>query len=126
MELNYKKYGDKGKNLIILHGLFGMLDNWHSIATKLGEEFQVYTLDLRNHGKSPHSPEFNYRILADDLNDFFAEHHISKANAIGHSLGGKAAMQFAFQYPEKVGHLIVVDIAPKAYEAKHDRIIDAL
>src|SRR5438093_768813 len=126
MHLNYKKYGNKGEYVIILHGLFGMLDNWHSLSFRLADEFQVYTLDLRNHGKSPHSSEFSYPLLATDINDFLSQHRIPKTHLLGHSMGGKTAMQFAFEEPAKVNHLIVVDIAPKAYDPKHDAIIDAL
>ncbi|RZJ50471.1 MAG: alpha/beta fold hydrolase [Chryseobacterium sp.] len=82
MELNYKKYGAAGDHLIILHGLFGMLDNWHTIGGKLAEKYQVWLVDQRNHGKSPHSDDFNYEILADDLKHFFEKHNIEKANVI--------------------------------------------
>ncbi len=126
MELNFKKYGNAGEHLIILHGLFGMLDNWHTLGGKFAEKYQVWLVDQRNHGKSPHSDDFNYEILADDLKHFLANQHIEKANIIGHSMGGKTAMQFALTYPEKLDKLIVVDIAPKAYNSHHDEILDAL
>jgi len=127
MELNYKKYGESGPNLIILHGLFGMLDNWHSLAVRFGNEFQTWTIDQRNHGKSPHSEYINYNILAADLLDFCDQHFIKQPIILGHSMGGKAAMQFAMNYPEVISKLIVVDIAPKKYpENGHDVIIEAL
>ena len=126
MQLNHKKYGEAGGHLVILHGLFGMLDNWHTLATQLGAQYQVWLVDQRNHGKSPHADDFNYHILSQDLAEFFAQHGIEKAHIIGHSMGGKTAMQFAFDYPEKVGKLIVVDIAPRAYGAHHNEIIEAL
>src|SRR5665213_4246564 len=105
MQLNFKKYGEAGEHLIILHGLFGMLDNWHTLATRFGEQFQVWTLDLRNHGKSPHSDEFSYPVMAKDLEEFYAQNNIRVANVLGHSMGGKVAMQFALDYSDKVSKL---------------------
>jgi esterase len=126
MELNYKSYGSEGEHLIILHGLFGSLDNWHTLATALGNTFRVWTIDQRNHGKSPHHHEFNYDVMAQDLLHFMEQHNIDAANIIGHSMGGKTAMQFALNYPEKVKKLVVVDIGPKGYKGNHNEIIDAL
>lgn len=126
MDLNYKKYGTEGGHLIILHGLFGSLDNWHTLATALGNTFSVWAVDQRNHGKSPHHHDFNYDIMADDLLYFMEQHQIDSANIIGHSMGGKTAMQFALKHPEKVHKLVVVDIAPKGYKGNHNEIIDAL
>ncbi len=127
MELNYKKYGETGPNLVILHGLFGMLDNWHSLAVRFGNDFQTWTTDQRNHGKSPHSEYIDYNILAADLLDFCDQHQIKQPIVLGHSMGGKAAMQFAMNYPDVISKLIVVDIAPKKYpEDGHDVYIDAL
>jgi esterase len=126
MELNYKLYGDSGEDIIILHGLFGMLDNWHTLATRMGEKFRVWVVDQRNHGKSPHAEEFDYHILSGDLEEFFGQHGIVKAHITGHSMGGKTAMQFAFDHPDKAASLIVVDIAPRAYDAHHNEIIGAL
>ena len=125
MELNYIKSGS-GYPIIILHGLFGMLDNWKTIARSLEEKFTVYLIDQRNHGKSPHTPEHSYQLMADDLSVFFTHHQISKAHIIGHSMGGKTAMQFALQHPEKVNKLIIVDMGIKRYPGGHDSIFDAL
>src|SRR5579871_2286438 len=103
MQLNYKKFGE-GFPLIILHGLMGSLDNWNTIARKLAEEealkgkISVYIIDLRNHGKSPHTDEFSYGLMADDLLDFFAQQGISMAHLIGHSMGGKVVMKFALDH----------------------------
>jgi esterase len=127
MILNYKKYGETGPNLIILHGLFGMLDNWHTLGVRFGASFQTWTIDQRNHGKSPHSDDIDYNILAKDLLDFCEQHQIEQPTVLGHSMGGKAAMQFAVSYPDHILKLIVVDIAPKDYpEDGHDVIIEAL
>ncbi len=125
MELNYKKIG-YGQPLIILHGLFGMLDNWITIAKKLSENYLVYIVDLRNHGKSGKSNVFNYQAMSDDLLEFMNTHNINSSHLLGHSLGGKTIMQFAFDYPEKVNRLIIADISPAEYENKHQMIIDAM
>ncbi len=126
LELAFKKYGDHPRHLIILHGLFGTLDNWHTLATSFSEHFTVWAIDQRNHGKSPHSSLFDYFIMSKDLADFMDQHSIEKANIIGHSMGGKTAMQFSFDYPAKIEKLIIADIAPRAYGASHNELIDAL
>lgn len=125
MKLNYKKLGE-GEPLIILHGLFGMLDNWFTLGKKFAEDFTVYLIDLRNHGQSPHSDEWNYKVMSDDLLEFFIEHNLSKASIIGHSMGGKTAMHFAGEHRERVKKLVVVDIAPRHYPIHHDTILEAL
>jgi esterase len=125
MELNYKTFGE-GEPLIILHGLFGMLDNWQTLARRFAEDFQVYIVDQRNHGKSPHDPVMDYPSMAEDLFDFMLDHDIISANIMGHSMGGKTVMEFAHLHPEKVKKLIVVDMAPKAYESGHRPIFEAL
>lgn len=125
MKLNYKKLGE-GEPLVILHGLFGMLDNWFTLGKKFTENFTVYLIDLRNHGQSPHNDEWNYKIMSDDLLIFFDEHNIEKASIIGHSMGGKTAMHFAGKYSGRVKKLVVVDIAPRFYPIHHDTILTAL
>ena len=125
MQLNFKTFGT-GTPVVILHGLLGSLDNWQTFARQLSSEFQVFTVDLRNHGKSPHSNEHTYRAMADDILEFFDKHQLEKANIIGHSMGGKVAMQFAIEHPERILKLFVVDIAPRAYDSTHDEILDAL
>jgi esterase len=125
MQLNFKVFGD-GYPLIILHGLLGSLDNWQTIAKRLSDKFQVFILDQRNHGKSPHSDEFSYEILSNDLFDFLQQHQISKAHIIGHSMGGKTAMQFALDHSERVDKLVVVDIAPVTYDDENNPVFKAL
>jgi pimeloyl-ACP methyl ester carboxylesterase len=115
-----------GESLIILHGLFGSLDNWMTFAKILSEDFEVFIVDQRNHGQSPHSKEFNYEVMADDLYEFINTHHIIDPIILGHSMGGKTAMQFAMNYPTKLSKLIVADIAPKSYPVHHRGIIDGL
>lgn len=127
MELNYKELG-AGEPLIILHGLFGTLDNWAGIARQLAEHFTVYLVDQRNHGRSPHTnDDFNYTILAEDLHEFMEQHWLyGGAHIVGHSMGGKVAMQFALSYPDWVKKLVVIDIAPKRYRGEHGPIFAAL
>ena len=126
--LHSKIYGEEksGTPLLVFHGLFGMLDNWGSFGKEMGELFPVHLIDLRNHGKSFHSEEMTHDDLAHDISHYMEFHHIEKANLLGHSLGGKAVMQFAIKYPIKVQKLIVVDIAPKAYPPHHQGILKAL
>ena len=126
--LHSKIYGQEksGTPLLVLHGLFGMLDNWASFGKEFGEYFPTHLIDLRNHGKSFHSEEMTHDDLAHDISHYMEHHGIEKANLLGHSLGGKAVMQFAIKYPPKVEKLIVVDIAPKAYPPHHQGIIKAL
>jgi pimeloyl-ACP methyl ester carboxylesterase len=125
MNLNFIKSGS-GPTLIILHGLFGMLDNWKTIAKGLEMSFTVYLVDQRNHGKSPHTPEHSYQLMALDLKEFMQQQNISDAIIMGHSMGGKTAMQFALTYPEMVNRLIVVDMGIKRYESGHDHVFDAI
>ena len=125
MELNYKHLGN-GAPLVILHGLFGTMDNWQSLGKKLAEEYSVYLVDQRNHGRSPHVPVHDYVSLAEDIVDFMVERGLPSATLLGHSMGGKVAMEFALQYPEMMEKLIVVDIAPKQYSGGHERIFQAL
>ena len=125
MKLFFRQFG-QGKPLIVLHGLFGSSDNWHSLAKAIANKFAVFVVDQRNHGLSPHSGDFNYRFLTEDLNDFIEEHNIIQPVILGHSMGGKTAMNFAVRYPEKTGKLIIVDIVPKAYPVHHDHILEGL
>ncbi len=126
MELLHSTVKGEGFPLLILHGYFGMGDNWKSHANKLAEDFEVHLIDQRNHGRSFHSDEFSYELMVEDLAFYFETKHIEKAIVLGHSMGGKTAMQFAVTYPEKVEKLVVADIAPKHYDPHHHIIIDAL
>lgn len=125
MKLNYKTFGE-GKPLIILHGLFGSLDNWLTLGKEFAEFRKVYLVDQRNHGQSPHSDEFSYEAMAADLDEFIQEHDIHDAAILGHSMGGKTAMTYAVSYSGDWDRIIVVDIAPKYYPVHHQGIIDAL
>jgi esterase len=127
MELHFKESGS-GHPLIILHGLFGMSDNFASIATELSNDYRVFAVDQRNHGRSGHSPVFNYEAMSDDLRDLMEMHGLSSAHLLGHSMGGKTVMQFAFDHPEKVDRLIVADISPAARTSndQHQNLIDIM
>ncbi|MGB0881345.1 MAG: alpha/beta fold hydrolase [Vicingaceae bacterium] len=125
MILNFKKVGE-GEPLVILHGLFGSLDNWMTLAKKLGEHFEVFIVDARNHGQSPHSEAFNYDVMADDLYEFLLLNNIVDPIILGHSMGGKTVMQFAMNYPNVIQKIIVADIAPKAYPVHHTTILNGM
>ena len=115
MKLYSKIHGDSGQPLIIIHGLFGMSDNWNSLGKKFSKYYRVHLVDLRNHGRSPHSVEFDYEVMCKDLIDYIRDNNIQKPILLGHSLGGKVVMKFAFSYPKEVAKLIVCDIAPREY-----------
>jgi esterase len=125
MRLNLQRYGD-GPPLIVLHGLFGSRANWHGISRALAGEFEVIAVDQRNHGSSPHTAEMSYAAMADDLRELMTHEGIERAHLLGHSMGGKTAMQFALTHGDRVDHLIVVDIAPRAYPPHHDELLDAM
>ncbi len=118
MELFYRKIGI-GKPLIILHGLFGSSDNWYSIGKQLSVNHEVYLVDQRNHGQSPHHLTHNYLALSDDLHEFIVQHNIFRPVIIGHSMGGRTAMFFAARHPSLIAKLIVVDISPCSYNTAH-------
>ena len=123
--LNHKLLGS-GPPLVVLHGLFGSLDNWQTLARRWAEDFTVVLVDQRNHGKSFHAEEMDYPVLARDLAEFLEEQWIHECYLLGHSMGGKTAMQTALSYPGLVSKLIVVDMAPRAYAPGHDEVFRAL
>lgn len=114
MNLFYRSEGE-GTPIIILHGLYGASDNWMQIARKISDSYQIIAVDLRNHGSSPHSTEHSYEEMVTDLAWLFHELEIEKAHILGHSMGGKVAMAFAADYPEKILSLTVADISPRNY-----------
>lgn len=123
----YSKIEGEGKPLLILHGFLGMSDNWKTMGTQfVANGFQVHLLDLRNHGKSFHSDEFSYEIMAKDVFDYCQANNLEKVDILGHSMGGKTAMLFAANHPEKVEKLIVADIGPKFYPQHHQTILEGL
>ena len=122
----YSRQLGKGTPLLILHGLFGISDNWLSIAKRLAHSHHCYILDMRNHGLSPHSPELIYDDMVEDIYEFLTDFRLRKVSILGHSMGGMTAMKFAFEYPHRLEKLIVVDIAPKIYPVIHQDIIRGL
>jgi len=117
----------EGQPFIILHGFLGMSDNWKTLGNKFAESgYQVHLLDQRNHGRSPHTPEMNYEVLAKDIFDYCQIHKLKNIILLGHSMGGKAAMLAAGKYPDLIDKLIVVDISPKYYAPHHQQIMEGL
>jgi esterase len=127
MKLFYRHYGE-GQPIVILHGILGISDNWVSIGRRLAEKFEVFIPDQRNHGQSPHSDTFSYYALVDDLFEFIEDHQLSKPILIGHSMGGKVAMNYTLEHPHWIDKLIVVDISVRNYPARrqHLDIMDAM
>lgn len=126
MELLHSKIQGSGKPLLILHGYFGMGDNWKSHANQLALSYEVHLIDQRNHGRSFHSDDFDYELLVEDLLNYMDAHALSSVYLLGHSMGGKTAMLFAVEHPERVEKLLVADIAPRNYPPHHDQILEAL
>lgn len=127
MKLNFKKIDGPSRKtpVVILHGLFGSLDNWLTVAKKLAVHHPVYLLDQRNHGQSPHSDEFSYDLMSRDLQEFLIEQALEEIHLVGHSMGGKTAMHFALSFPEHLTSLTIVDIAPRHYPPHHQDILSA-
>ncbi len=125
MELYSREFG-AGDPVIILHGMFGFSDNWQTIAKKLSEHFLAVTPDLRNHGRSPHLPTHSYPEMAEDIRAFMEAHWMFSAHLIGHSMGGKVAMQLALSHPDMVERLVVVDMDPGKSDDNHSYIFQAL
>jgi pimeloyl-ACP methyl ester carboxylesterase len=125
MRLNFQATGD-GPTLIILHGFLGSSDNWRRAAQRLGARFRVITLDLRNHGHSPHHRVMSYPAMAEDIHEFLDQQIIPSVHVLGHSMGGKVAMQLATTRPQRIDKMIVVDIAPKRYPATHESTLGTL
>ncbi len=127
MEILHSRIVGEGMPLIVLHGYFGMGDNWKSHANKLAKDgFEVHLIDQRNHGRSFHSDLFEYELMVEDLLAYIEFHKIEKLHLLGHSMGGKTAMLFATEYDELVEKLVIADISPKNYPPHHNDILAAL
>ena len=125
--IHAKQYSSSGPNLIIIHGLFGNADNWHSIAQSLSESFNVYCIDLPNHGQSDSMPDASYPKMAEAVLNWTSSNEIDRFYLLGHSMGGKVAMQMAaIATPSTILKLIVADIAPVDYQPSHTRILEGL
>lgn len=126
MKLAYRESGS-GQALIILHGLFGQSDNWNTLAKNFAAKgFCVYTIDQRNHGLSPHSDEWSYDLMAEDLKEFIDDHKITGPILLGHSMGAKTVMYFENKYPGVVKKIIIADMAARAYPAHHADVLAGL
>lgn len=126
MKLLHSRILGKGTPLVIVHGYFGMGDNWKSLGLQYSKKHEVHLIDQRNHGRSFHSDAFDYELMVADLHAYIIYHNLEKVNLMGHSMGGKTAMLFAVEYPELVDKLIVVDISPRMYPPHHQEILTAL
>ena len=126
MKLFFRKLGEQGNPIVILHGIFGTSDNWVGIAKILSFQHQVFLLDLRNHGHSPWSEDFDYQVMSEDLLEFIQDHSLEKPVLIGHSMGGKVVMQFDLNHPHIASKIVIVDIAPKFYPVHHSLILEGL
>lgn len=127
-QLNYKSFGDKANPacIVLLHGMLGSKENWRSQAQRLSEHFHVITPDLRNHGDSPHLSGMSYKAMAHDVLNLMQQLEINRFDLLGHSMGGKIAMEIALRQPETTTRLIIVDIAPKPYQLWHLTTFKAL
>jgi len=127
LPLLYARVEGQGQPLLILHGFLGMSDNWKTLSTAYAQMgFAVHALDLRNHGRSFHHPEFNYAVMAEDVCRYMDANGLSQAAVIGHSMGGKLAMHLAVSQPQRIYKLVVADIAPRYYPPHHQNILAAL
>lgn len=127
MEILHSRIVGNGQPLLILHGYFGMGDNWKTHANALAEDgYEVHLIDQRNHGRSFHADAFDYELLVEDLYNYITHHELENVYVLGHSMGGKTAMLFATEYPELVTKLIVADISPRMYPPHHHDILAAL
>lgn len=122
MKLHYLHFpNDSNNTILILHGLFGSSKNWISIAKKLSLHLDVFALDLRNHGDSPHSDDHSLEDMIFDIEEFIRDHNLQKVILLGHSMGGLVTMGLALQNKTQIEKLIVVDIAPKIYPPHHHK-----
>ena len=127
--LNYRIYGELAEGntpLVVLHGLLGSLDNWHSFATRYSSTQPIIALDMRNHGNSPHVMGMTYQLMVEDILATLNQLAIESFDLIGHSMGGKASMVLATQNPDLVKRLIVVDIAPYTYRPRLQTLLHAM
>lgn len=124
-ELNFSTAGS-GKPLLVLHGLFGSGKNWQSLARQFAKHFQVFTVDLRNHGQSFHADEMNYSLMAEDVAQLLYRLNLGDCDILGHSMGGKVAMTLALQNPDLVARLVIADIAPVTYFHHYDDLINPI
>jgi esterase len=126
MELNYRQYSENGAPVLVLHGLFGSLSNWGWHCKQLAQQYAVYGVDLRNHGDSPHSDQLDYQVMAEDVRQLIVRLGLESCCIVGHSMGGKVAMQLALSFPDLIEKLVIVDIAPVSYSEDADGHMNVL
>jgi esterase len=128
--LHYRLLGEdmpeNNYQLLVQHGLFGLSDNWQTVGRMLANHYRTYLVDARNHGRSFWSDEIDYHLMAEDLYHLIVTLDISHPVLIGHSMGGKAVMQFAADYPTLYEKLVVIDIAPRYYPPHHQAVLAGL
>ena len=112
--------------VILIHGLFGSGDNFHTVAVELARDYPVVVPDMRNHGRSFHSPDTSYEAMAGDLERLMDRLSIPKAYIVGHSMGGKCAMRFAALNPDRAAALVIEDIGPGVHPQHYRRETDAM
>lgn len=122
----HRRITGEGQPLLLLHGLFGSLENLGGVNQRLQDGWEIHGLDLRNHGRSPHTDTMDYPAMAEDVIAYMDEQGLDRVCLLGHSMGGKTAMQVALSYPERVEKVIVADIAPVTYHPRHDAILEGM
>lgn len=122
VRLNYTARGE-GSPVVLLHGLYGSSGNLARVTRYLAKGFRVIAADLRNHGRSPHSPRMDYLSMAADVEALLDREGIKQAAVVGHSMGGKVAMTMALTRAQRVRTLVAADIAPVTYQRSHDALI---
>jgi len=129
MQLNYQVFGESGPPMLIIHGLFGSIANWRTVAKHFAKQYKVFVVDQRNHGDSAQTNSMSYLDMAADINEFVCQHELRNFVLCGHSMGGKAAMMYALSSYQSAQHMramIVLDIAPEVYQHSHAPYLKAM
>jgi esterase len=126
VDLFHRRSGS-GRPIVILHGLFGSCDNWGTIGKTLAEQYDVTLVDQRDHGRSPHTDQVSYPLMAEDVHRLMIDLGLNEVVLVGHSMGAKTAMYLAHQWPEAVKHMVLIDMGPREYPITNQApIIEAL
>jgi pimeloyl-ACP methyl ester carboxylesterase len=125
LQLHYEDFR-AGVPVVVLPGLFGSTSNWRPMARRLAVKYRVLVVDLRNHGRSPHADSMTYEEMAADVLMLLDKQDMARVALLGHSMGGKVAMSFALRYPQRVGALLVADVAPVRYGRHMDDLLSTL
>ncbi len=122
--IHHSRWGS-GPAIVLVHGLFGSLENLGIIARQLKDDYSVYAIDLPGHARSGHLDDISLASMADTVVNWMDSIDLPQAHFLGHSLGGKVSMEIALRHPEKINKLIVADIAPVSYPRRHDDVFTA-